>query len=58
MEKNTIYTIRMQLSPTNSAQFQAGMHKVQEEMTQLFMTAQENTGFHEANLVIDRIRRM
>jgi predicted Rdx family selenoprotein len=58
MEKHTVHTIRMQLSPVNLAQFQDGMSKIQEEMSQLIMTAQENTGFPEANLVIDRIRRM
>jgi hypothetical protein len=58
MEKNTVYTIRMQLSPDSLKRFQADMCKIQEEMSQLFMTAQEKAGFREANLVIDRIRRM
>ena len=58
MEKNTNYTISMQLSPASLAQFQADMSKIQEEMSQLIVNAQEHTGFTEANLVIDRIRRM
>ena len=55
---NTIYRIRMTLSPAELARFQTAFAETQSQMVELVLKAEQRNGFPKANDVINRIRSM
>ena len=49
---------KIELSPAELLKFRASMRKLQEEMLELLVSTEEQSGFREANKIIDRIRKI
>jgi hypothetical protein len=56
--KNFDYKIQMQLTEQELAQFRVAFAELQSEVVEIFLEAEQHSGFPTANEVIDRIRSM
>ena len=56
--KNFSYKMQMQMTERELAQFRVAFAQLQNEVTAIFLEAEEHEGFEAANEVINRIRRM
>ena len=57
---NKIFSYKMQMHLTEQelAQFRAAFSELQNEVTEIFLEAEQHSGFQTANQVINRIRSM
>ena len=53
-----IYTMSAKLSPKELGVYFAAVLRMQQELEDVFMRGKEDTGFPEANKVIDHIRSL
>ena len=52
------YKIQMQLTEQELAEFRAAFAELQSEVVEIFLEAEQHSGFPTANEVINRIRSM
>jgi hypothetical protein len=59
MNNNSVnYRMQMHLTEQELAQFRAAFAELQNEVTEIFLEAEQHSGFQTANGVISRIRSM
>lgn len=57
-DKNISYKFQIQMSEQELAQWLAAYSELQNEVVEIFVEAEQHTGFQTANEVINRIRSM